>query len=161
MNKQDKIKELEKTITDAQAELDALNKPKRYKPEYDEIYWFRTSYGVESAPWKNSDLNNTRYKSGNCYRTSEEAQRTYDRDVLLTEMWDDCDFDADWGDEDTAKFYPYYCERRNKWEWCDVYRRRDCFDFPYYGTSQDVEAAIEKYGERMTELFIKKVGDER
>jgi len=161
MNKQDKIKELEKTIEEAQAEIEALKRPKRWKPEYDEVYYYKGIWGAVSRRWHNNAVDNRHYRSGNCYRTKEEAQRAYDRDILLTEMWDDYDFDADWGDEDQDKFLLYYDYGSQKWSWLIYSYSRASYTFPIYKSIQDLDAAIKKYGERMTELFIKRVGDER
>ena len=161
MNKQDKIKELEKTITDAQAELDALNKPKRYKPEDDEVYFYRCGYGIFERVCNNDPTDKALYKLGNCYHTKEEAQRAYDRDVLLTEMWDDCDFDADWADDCQSKYALFYDYAGEYWKWTCSCASQISVYLPKYETKEDAQAAIAKYGPRMTELFIKRVGDER
>jgi len=140
MNKQDKIKELEKTITDAQAEIEALNKSKRYKPKDGERYFYKSQYEVSSTAWEDDDTDNRYYKSGNCYRTREEAQRAYDRDVLLTKVWDDCDFDADWGD-DEHKFEIYYCHENRNWHVFTATVSKSSFTFPHYQTMKDATPA--------------------
>ena len=54
--------------------------PKRWKPEYRELYYYVNSAGiVMNSIWFNSDGDTLLYEFGNCYRTKKEAEAARDK----------------------------------------------------------------------------------
>jgi hypothetical protein len=60
------------------AELAPIETEQRWKPKYDDRYWFVTIAGdviVASYPCKDTALDKKYYNSGNCFETKEAAQK--------------------------------------------------------------------------------------
>lgn len=91
----DELKSLEK-------ELEELNKPKRWKPEYGEIYFAVGFDGVVyENEWFNRDSDWHRYKTRNCFKTKEEAEEELERILFVNEVRDFIEEEnGDWAYDD-------------------------------------------------------------
>jgi len=59
-------------------EGEPIETEQRWKPKYDDRYWFVTIAGdviVASYPCKDTALDKKYYNSGNCFKTEQEAQK--------------------------------------------------------------------------------------
>lgn len=109
---------LQKQIDELQAKLDALqdDKPKstgRWKPDLGEEYGFVDfCYATAcNTAWDNYDVDETRYKIGNIYRTKEEAQAALDKQLATVRVLDrivelnaEQGWVCDWGNHNQIKY---------------------------------------------------------
>jgi hypothetical protein len=77
MNSIDKITELQRIISTAQDDLAVLmKKGKRFKPEFDGLYWFIEDSGqADCNHWTNDTFDVCLYENFNCYETEELATK--------------------------------------------------------------------------------------
>lgn len=74
---------------DLQKELEELNKPKRWKPEVRDFYWFINPHGeVVETDWLSDNYDKFRYKTRNCFKTKEEAEDELERILFVNEVRD-------------------------------------------------------------------------
>jgi hypothetical protein len=63
------------------------SKPKVWKPEYGDWYWYISSDGqVDNCEWVNGPIDYGRYSMGNCFRTKEEAGIAREKQKIKTEL---------------------------------------------------------------------------
>lgn len=63
----------------ATAEEAGFPEEERWRPTDGEKYWFVDSTGFsDSSEWRGSDPDEYRYRTGNCFKTVEEAEAYYD-----------------------------------------------------------------------------------
>lgn len=63
------------------------SKPKVWKPEYGDWYWYISSDGqVDNCEWVNGPIDYGRYSMGNCFRTKEEARIAREKQKIKTEL---------------------------------------------------------------------------
>ena len=63
------------------------SKPKVWKPEYGDWYWYISSDGqVYNCEWENDRIDQERYSMGNCFRTKEEAEFAGEKQKVKTEL---------------------------------------------------------------------------
>jgi hypothetical protein len=78
MNNIDKVAELQRIISTAQDDLAKLmkQKSKRFKPEFDEEYWYVDEIGVAiDTGWRDSPFDRLCFNNFNCYETKELANK--------------------------------------------------------------------------------------
>ena len=62
-------------------------KPKVWKPDYDEKYYFLTSYAdIDITIWANDAPDKCKYAIGNCFRTHEEAEFAVEKLKVIAEL---------------------------------------------------------------------------
>lgn len=116
MNKQEIIDEINKTkqhLTNLEKMLKECGN--RWKPKYDEQYWYITDYGTVDCilfmPKNQND--DMRFKNYNCFPTREQAQAEAER-ILVGRQLEDIarrlnkGQEIDWSDEDQYKWYIIY-----------------------------------------------------
>lgn len=83
---QNELKELEKKLNELR---EKLNKPvnKVWKPEYENIYYYITVYGiVRETVCINGKFDECTWATGNCFKTKEEAEFEAERLKVITEL---------------------------------------------------------------------------
>lgn len=71
----------------SEAKEEKKSKPKVWKPEYGDWYWYISSDGqVDNCEWVNGPINYGRYSMGNCFRTKEEASIAREKQKIKTEL---------------------------------------------------------------------------
>ena len=62
-------------------------KPRVWKPEYGDWYWYISSDGqVDNCEWVNGPIDLGRYAMGNCFRTKEKATFAREKQKIKTEL---------------------------------------------------------------------------
>lgn len=63
------------------------SKPKVWKPECGEWYWYIVSDGqISHCEWANDRIDRRRYSMGNCFRTKEEAEFAREKQKIKIEL---------------------------------------------------------------------------
>ncbi len=114
-----------------------------WKPKTGDTYRYINSDGIILlSRWSNDDLDNARYKIGNCYRTDKEAEHAQRVQIARTIIKRSSDFKPDWDDDNQEKWYVTY----------DHFEKCLCVEMLYfvdkgaiatYRTEEDAEQSIE------------------
>lgn len=113
-NYEKQIEELKEKLTKLEAELKESKEPKgkRWKPEYNNIYWHITTGGnFRCWEWEDDDIDEFRYLTQNCFETEEEAEEhkkeieTYFKFKNYVEEHSE---PVDWNNDCQQKFRYYY-----------------------------------------------------
>lgn len=85
---QDLIKALfDKCCERANKKEEKKSKPKVWKPECGEWYWYIGSDGqISHCEWANDRIDRGRYSMGNCFRTKEEAEFAREKQKIKIEL---------------------------------------------------------------------------
>lgn len=156
MNKQEIIDEINKTkqhLTNLEKMLKECGN--RWKPKYDEQYWYITDYGTVDCilfmPKNQND--DMRFKNYNCFPTREQAQAEAEKILVRRQLEDiakrlNKGQEIDWSDEDQIK----YCIR---------------FNFPLNIISicarlhQKLQGSVYCLSDKFKDVAIQEVGEER
>jgi len=108
----------------ALAEYDS--KPVRWRPNYDEVYYFITATGkIRRDNWDNYEADIERWNSYNCFPTREMAESCLPdllraRAYIMAARIVDPDFVPDWDDADQEKWtISYHNDGDIYWSCCD------------------------------------------
>lgn len=168
-----RIEELEKQITELDEQKVALQhelEVEKQKKEFDYPFNYReTCYLLSSNSvivedwWSSSGSDRNCYRQGNFFKTKEEAQRERDKRELLTrfrQFRDKCngDWKPDWKSEGNGGEYYNIDLTYNggKAELGIDWNRHFhpfCL-FGYFKEQEDVERAIELFGDEIKRLFV-------
>ena len=125
--------------------------------KYGDEYFLLPSDGmVSESVWGNYKFDNRSFSQGNIFKTKEEAELEHDKRDLLTcfrQFRDKCN--GDWRPESNKIKY-YICLK------CESLRLSvsssiywNAFNmFGYFKNKQDVEVAIELFGDEIKRLFV-------
>lgn len=123
-------------------------KPKRWRANYNDIYGFINDEGdIEGENETHSIVDDFRYKTGNYFKTEEEAEEHKKKLLLQQEYKDWCKFDCDWNNNEQKKYCVYY----------GYTSKNICFDFVYTHKRQ---GAIYAESVQCIQEFIDKIGEE-
>lgn len=168
-----RIEELEKQITELDERKVALQQELELEKQKTEIeYSFKNSEeyfvlrqdgGISDYLWDGSDFDKERYSQGNIFKTKAEAKRESDRRLLLTrfrQFRDKCngDWKPDWKSEGNGgqcynidlTYNGGKAELGMDW---NRYFHPFCL-FGYFKEQEDVERAIELFGDEIKRLFV-------
>ena len=127
-------------------------KRKVWKPEYSELYFYVSGYGiVGNKTWKNDYMDNGYYGIGNCFKTKEEAEFALEKTKVEAELCrfaeenNECEFD--WENDDQLKWYIRY----------SYYNRSVCFFYVYGYKRNDIYFTSEKIAAQA----VARIGEER
>lgn len=126
----------------------ANKKPKRLKPNKDNIYWFVNSCGgtmYNSCYSPQTDLE--RYDLNNCFATKEEAEFEAEKRKVVAELEIfaiENNDKIDWLDDNQCKYFLYYDYTADTFEvdWCWHRNQGDI----YFSSEELCKQAIEKVG---------------
>ena len=90
----------------------STEKHKVWKPDYDEKYYFLTSYAdIDITIWANDAPDKCKYAIGNCFRTHEEAEFAVEKLKVIAELKrfaQEHNEKIDWNNSCKKKYYIYY-----------------------------------------------------
>ena len=124
---------------------------KRWKPEENESYWALSFAGdVGESCWSNHRYDQYRYKTGNIYRTEEEAKTALARIIAIADVREyildnNLQVDnVDWSDEEQYKWVIYYDHDDSEF-YGEIHRTSQYFNEPPYlksteATNQVIQA---------------------
>lgn len=148
--KEERIETMEKELAALKADL--ASKPKPWPQDDDDIFCLGSDGDIDDT-YYDSGCDEGTLDQGNVFRTEAEATKERDKRALLWEMAQDNSFVPDWKDNNQQKWFHSYSHRAGRW-----YPRPVCWNqqslTPYYRGRDDCEAAIKKYGRRMTECLL-------
>ena len=162
MNTEQKLQELRKEFEAKFAELEnevkkEEEKPyKRWRAERYRMFFFINLYGeVASANDSYDDVENYLFATGNYFETKEQAEKHRDKTLLLQEIADFADDQSwvDWEDHLYAKYIIVYDHDGIEWTYAKVHLVHGLNNV-FFETEKHCKEAIEKFGERMTELLL-------
>ena len=128
---------------------DVSKKVKRWQPKYGDNYYYVDSLGDVGAVYYDTSAYGDlfRHKTGNCFRTEEEAQKELDRRIAEQEILDLCDWDG----EEKAYIVDYDV-KTNKFSWNWFYE----ITSPYrFATEESVKKAIDTLGTDKLKLIFR------
>ena len=162
MNKQEllsKINELEKQIEDLKnqvnsTEFEGIKKGEREMLKYGECYYIIGDNGsIYSIEWLNSAADLFRFKTGNCFKTEQEAEE-YKENLLTKQALKDLALELnngveiDWEGYKQEKYYIYYLNYKEK-----------CLNQYYSYTVQ--QACINCLDENFLTIAKDRIGEEK
>jgi hypothetical protein len=137
------------------------NKPKRWKPENKQEYWFINSGGeIRCEEWFDINIDKKRYKSGNCYRTEEECKFAAECMLVERELQNYADEHNEgeiiWGG-DNPNFSLCYDHSSDKIRTCSFYvsHQKDV----YFTSYEVARGAVETIGEARLKKYYFKIGE--
>lgn len=104
-------------LDNLQKELEELNKPKRFKPEFGKMYFFINLHGnVIECVWGSNHGDTFCYKTRNCFKTKEEAEEELERILFVNEVRDfieeeNGDWEPDWKDHNAKYFIAFVYDK--------------------------------------------------
>ena len=146
-------KEFENKIAELEKQAKAEEQSRVFKPKEGEKYWCVADYGVEWDGWNCLDEDEYRHKSGNVFKTQEEALWEEQHRIVSTELKHFVQEndprpikEEDWEDFGVKKFFiRYNYEDKELWA-DDVYT--DKVSNQVYASSEDtLQNAIKHIGE--------------
>ena len=139
----DEYMELKKQVAD-------ISKTKRWKPALGDTFFLITSTThIDSMRCLtgNSDVCEKIFKTGNCFKTKEEAQKELDRRIAEQELLDLCDADSG----DVAEIYFRSIDSRFA-----VTVISPCVSSPYhFATKESAKKAIDTIGTEKLKLIFR------
>ena len=154
-----RIEELTQQIQELQKKLEFEKQKAKieYSFKNDEEYWVLWHDGyIRDYIWDGSDFDKARYSQGNIFKTKAEAEREYDRRLLLTrfrQFRDKCNVDRK-PDELAYKYFIAFnmVENAMKTHW--VYTNNTFTLFGYFKNESDAKRAIELFGDEIIRLWV-------
>ena len=131
MDREELLKQRDKLQKELDKLTELINKKDiRFKPEYEEYYYFLGSNGIiQRTYWNNGVHDDYRYSVGNCFKTEQEAYDYKENLITKQQLKDlalelDNGAEIDWNYKDTRKYTIYLTsvpdELEDNWNW--VYR---------------------------------------
>ena len=109
---ENKIKELQDELEQLKAAKIEAEQPKRWKPKYDETFYYVEHSGdVESCEWAGDCFDERCCLTGNCFKTKKEAKE-YKKQIEYTARYknyiEEHSNPIDWGNNAQEKWGAYY-----------------------------------------------------
>ena len=145
----------------SQESYDELKKAvgnKRWRAKFSEEYWYiHDNCSILSEAEYNYHLDNARWKSGNYYRTEEEAEKARDRQLALMRLKDwaltNTPFEPDWKDLEQEKWNVYYDYNFDILSYNVSFHTKHQTELPYFKSMEDVRRFIEENEEDLKIVF--------
>ena len=152
---ENKIKELEKQIEELKMAKVEEPQSKRWKPEYDETYWFLNG-GVYCEKWTDCVWDNFQYTIGNCFKTKEEAEE-YKKQIEYTARYknyiEEHSEPLDWNDYEQEKWEAHFSFYKNIIITdCNLIEKHQ--GVIYASSKQIIEDAIKEIGEDNFKKYV-------
>lgn len=132
-------------------------KPKRWRAERGEMYWYVNEIGmifrVTECSTRSDDYF---YNSGNYFQTKEQAEEYEKKLILQQEYKDWCRFDCDWNDDYQPKVFVYY-DFISKDIYCENNYRDKRQGVTYAESEERIKKFIDKVGEEDFKKYILEV----
>lgn len=152
-----KIEELEQKLNECQKELAELKESKKegkWKPNKNEIYYFRNSYGENGyTNWLDDEGDNWRYNNIPIFPTKEECERYWHfMDTVKEKSYSFSK--EEWGNHNIRKYTIYYDFNRKEF---GVDRSIDIkyLGEIYFKTEEDCQYIIDNFKDELMEFFYK------
>lgn len=154
---ENKIKELQDELEQLKAAKIEVEQPKRWKPEYGEIYWKVESNGyVCHLHWGDDCCDDWRYLTGNCFQTKEEAEE-YKKQIEYTARYknyiEEHSEPIDWNNRTSYKYYAIFNFDNNKIEIDDFWYTKVQGTI-YASSKQIIWDAIKEIGEDNFKKYV-------
>lgn len=132
---ENKIKDLEKQIEELKMAKIEEPQSKRWKPEYDDDYWYVDSFGIVKDTSRNTDsFDNWTMLTGNCFKTKEEAEE-HKKQIEYTARYknyiEEHSEPLDWENDNQRKYFACY----------NFYKEEISCDYCYEFLSFDIYAS--------------------
>lgn len=133
-----------------------------WKPEYSELYFCVSGYGiVGDKTWKNDYVDNGYYGIGNCFKTKEEAEFALEKTKVEAKLCrfaeKNNEYEIDWKDEDQEKWYLFY-SYNDKRVWFDSVCRHKMSNI-YFSSKEIAKQAVDNIGEERLKKYYFRVED--
>lgn len=79
-----------------------------WKPKIGQRYFYIDDGHVFSDVWIDSRVDNRRYMAGAIYCTEADAEKALERQIAITTLMRDSNFEPDWSNNDQNKWTAYY-----------------------------------------------------
>lgn len=79
-----------------------------WKPKIGQKYFYTDDGYVFSGVWIDSRVDNRRYMAGAIYYAETDAERALERQIAITTLMRDSNFEPDWSNNDQNKWTVYY-----------------------------------------------------
>lgn len=123
------------------------DEPQRWRAEYNERYCALNSYLCpEPSIEINDNIDNSRFKAGNYFKTSEQAEVIAEKIKYLLKLYQyklmyDAEYEPDWSASNPDyKYYIYFNTLTNKYSWGNC--RHFCAEERVYFSSMEVTLKI-------------------
>lgn len=130
----------------------------RYIPKEKEIFYYISDTGHINNDIRKNFIGH-RIKSGNCYRTEQDAERDRDRQYALVELQDladelNCKTLVNWQDNQQPKFVIIYVYFNNEFDCIEVDNIRSLGEEPVCLDSNFLSYALQRLGEEKLKLIM-------
>lgn len=135
-------------------------KNKRWKPKYDDPYYYITGYGEINLDYcANDGIYDMLFNLRNCFKTREEAEFELERRKIIAELHNYADehntTDIDWNNNEQEKHFIYCCCSLKMLNTAFVYRVERVAGNEIYFTSQEIaESAIKHVGKNRILKYV-------
>ena len=153
---QKELAEIQKEITELnelQIELKESKKEGKWKPNKNEIYYFRNSYGENGyTDWWDNKGDNWRYNNIPIFKTEEECERYWHfMDTVKEKSYEFSK--EEWEDDDLRKYYICYDYKRK------IFHPSFAWDSQVFGrihfkTEEDAQYIIDNFKDELMEYFV-------
>ena len=135
------------------AELKESKKEGKWKPNKNEIYYFRNSYGENGyTNWLDDKVDNWRYNNIPIFKTQEECERYWHfMDTVKEKSYEFSK--EEWEDSQTRKYNIYYYYTDKEWKVGTAWVARDMQTF-YFKTEEDAQYIIDNFKDELMEYWL-------
>jgi len=148
-----------KEITISDESYEALFPQKRWRPEYNETYYYvNSAKEVDFNLWSNDSIDNYRYKTRNVFRTGKEAEQKLHAikkkykilDVIeeLNEDWK-----PNWANKFERKYFLYYMIDNKEWDIDFFTHHKELPDEFYFKSEEIGNQLIQEFDDNLKYLF--------
>lgn len=152
------IKELKERLEKLETTKVEKPQPKRWKPEYNETYWFLNG-DVYCEKWTGCLWDSFQYIIGNCFKTEEEAKE-YKKKIEYTAQYknyiEEHSDPIDWNDRVTSKYFADFNWDSHEIE-VSCYNRYKQQGTIYASREQIIWLAIQEIGEDNFKKYVLEV----
>lgn len=139
--------------------LESLSKPvRKIRPQEGEIYYYIMNLNQIGSTCYNADSDKIAWDLGDGLFTKEEAQKELNKRIAIQKVKDyiienDLSFEPDWRNEQQNKYYIYFDNRINKFEF-DSKNKCDCNPkISYFKSEEDCKKVIHNCRKELKIIF--------
>lgn len=140
-----KIADIEKKIEEKKSET------RRWKPRTAEEYWWISSVGeIGSSIWDDDEVDNGRWRIGNCYQTEEECEFAIEKLKVIAELKEYEEKNKAWDGEDFHyRIYYNYTMKKVEIGWSQAIKQNGI----YFESIEKARQAIVAIGEKRIKKY--------
>ena len=139
-------------------------KNKRWKPEYNELYYSIMRNGhINCYSWEDGAIDNDCFNLRNCFKTKEEAKFELERRKIIAELQDyadDHNDEMDWYDIDSKK-WGIFCDYSNNKLGINDYYYSCHMSCIHFSSKSIAQAAIRAVGEDRIKKYIFGISEDK